>query len=226
MRNTTAWFWLGRLNAVRLSGLSVLSPRRALLTALALLPLLLPGCGGGGDAAAPETPKLTSISVSPSSASLGVGQTQSISVEARDQTGQLMTGVVFTWASSNSSVASVASDVAGGVASGVATGLAAGTTNITASSAGVVSNAASLQVIVVAKGSVAIDKPSVFLSATGQSAQLAAQLFDAQGDLSALAHEEVPDAAIATAQGAVWERGSLTQPGRHAPWPRPGRPPT
>ena len=137
--------------------------------------LLLVACGGGGDSPAPAiaTPTVTTITVLHSGASVGVGQTQTVSAEARDQSGALMAGVSFTWASSNSGVATVNN--------GVVTGVAAGTAGITASSGGVTSSPASVNVIAVALGSVVIDKPSVFLSAIGQPARLTAQILDAQG---------------------------------------------
>jgi len=143
----------------------------------AMCVLLLAACGGGdvGPAPAPAPAHLASITLSPTSASLGVGQTQTITAEARDQHNAVMTGVSFTWASSNSGVASVSG--------GVATGVSAGTAGITASSGGVTSNPANLTVTVIAGvvGSIVVDKASVLLPATGQSAQLKAQLLDPQG---------------------------------------------
>src|SRR5439155_17461041 len=72
-----------------------------------------------GPASAPSGTQLTSITVSPSSANIGLGQTQPFTAQAKDQSGAVMTGVNFTWASSNSSVA--------GVTNGVVTGVGAGT---------------------------------------------------------------------------------------------------
>ncbi len=135
--------------------------------------VLLVACGGGGDSPAPATPTVTTVTVLQSGASVAVGQTQTVTAEARDQGGAVMAGVSFSWASSNSGVASVNN--------GVVTGVAAGTADITASSSGVTSSPASVSVIAVARGSVVIDKPSVFLSAIGQPARLTAQILDAQG---------------------------------------------
>lgn len=171
MRNTTTTLYVGRMSAVRVIA------RRAVLTTLALLPLLLVACGGGDDVSAPAPAQLTSITVSSTSTNLIVGQTQTSTAAAKDQNGQPMAGVTFTWASSNPAVASVTS--------GVVTGVATGSADITATSGGVTSNAARVTVIVVAVGSVVIDKPSVFLTASGQSAQLTAQTFDPQGAPSA-----------------------------------------
>ena len=75
-------------------------------------------------------PVLTSISVSPSAFSLDVGQTRTLSATARDQFGQTMSGVTFTWSSDNAAVATVSS-------SGVTTGVSIGNATISASSAGI-----------------------------------------------------------------------------------------
>ncbi len=146
----------------------------------ALLPMAMMSCGGGGDTggpgAAPAT--VTTITVAAADAGMAVGQTRTISAEAKDQNGVAMMGVAFTWASSNGTVASVAN--------GVATGLSAGTAGITASSGGVTSPPVSVTVTEVAvapaQGSrVVVDKASVFLPAMGQTARLSAQLVDPQG---------------------------------------------
>ena len=154
--------------------------RQGLLATLLALPMLLAACGGGdadGGGQAPLPPpavaKLTTISVSMPAASIGVGQVQTAVAEGRDQNGVVMTGVSFSWASSNVSVASVRDgDVAG---------LMAGAAEITAASGGVTSNPAPLTVFVVAVGRVLIDKSSVFLPAIGEAAQLSAQVLDSSG---------------------------------------------
>ena len=151
------------------------APVRRLASVL-VLALGLAACGGSdepaGGAVAPAT--ITSITVTPSGAILGVGLTTTVSAEARDQNGALMAGVDFTWASSNAGV--------GSVAGGVATGVAAGTTRITASSGGVRSNEALLTVVApLSRSRVVVDKAGVFLTAAGATAQLTAQPFDAAG---------------------------------------------
>jgi len=75
--------------------------------------------GGGG-------PKLKSITVSPSSASITAGQTIQLTATASPPN----TATTFTWASANSAVATVST-------SGLVTAVAQGTTSITASSGGV-----------------------------------------------------------------------------------------
>jgi hypothetical protein len=134
--------------------------------------VLLAACGGE-DPVAPGT--LASITLSPSSATLGIGQTQSLTAQGKDQDGNVLSGLSFTWASSDNGIATVAG--------GVATGVAAGAASITASSGGVTSNPVSLTVGVTggAGNSIVIDKASVLLPVTGGSAQLTAQILDPQG---------------------------------------------
>lgn len=99
-----------------------------------LLCLLLAACKLAG-----SNPSLASISVSPASASLGIGETQSFTATAKDTAGNTMSGVSFTWASSDGNKASVNS-------SGKAEGKAVGTAEITASANSLTSNKATLTV--------------------------------------------------------------------------------
>lgn len=72
---------------------------------------------------------LTSISVSPNPASVYTGGTRQLTATGYDQYGATMSGLSFTWSSSNSSVASVSS-------SGLVSGVAVGSTSVTASASG------------------------------------------------------------------------------------------
>ncbi|MDP3823544.1 MAG: Ig-like domain-containing protein [Burkholderiales bacterium] len=141
------------------------------------LVMLVVACGGGGgdDTTTPggSSPTVTAITVTVAATTVGVGQTRTATAEARDQNGAVMSGVSFTWASSNAGVATVSG--------GVVTGVAVGSTGITASSGGVTSNVASLGVTPTSVGSVVVDKPALFLPGSGQAAQLAAQVLDPQG---------------------------------------------
>ena len=145
---------------------------RTIVTAFSMA-LILSACGGGdgGSGSGNEAPKLTSITITPSGASIGVGQKRTFTPEARDQKGAAMSGITFTWASSDSNVATVADGVAIGVASGI--------TQITASSGGVTSNAATLSLT-----TILIDKRSIFFPASGLSSQLAAQIIVPSGAAS------------------------------------------
>ena len=104
-------------------------------------------------------PHVASITVSPGSASIAVAQTQLFTAQAKDQNGADMPGVVFTWGSSSTEIASITD--------GTATGVAIGTTEITASSAGVTSNLAPLSVTAAPVGGTG--------STTSTSEQLIAQ---------------------------------------------------
>lgn len=75
---------------------------------------------------------ISSIAVSPTSPSIGVGATQPFQATAATCNGSFDITSVAKWVSSDTSVATISS-------SGVATGVKAGTTNITASSGGVTS---------------------------------------------------------------------------------------
>jgi len=90
---------------------------------LLLTALFLAACGGGG------APTINSIEVTPATASKQVGQTQQFTAVAKDASGNTISGVTFTWSSSNTSVATVNS-------SGLATAVAVGTATITASAGG------------------------------------------------------------------------------------------
>ncbi len=72
---------------------------------------------------------VASVSVSPTSASLTIGQTVQLTATPKDANGTALTGRIVTWGSSNSTVASVS-------ASGLVTGLTAGSVIVTATSEG------------------------------------------------------------------------------------------
>ena len=75
-------------------------------------------------------PAIASISVTPTPVSISTGMTIQLTATARDATGTVLPGRVFTWSSGNSSVAGVG-------AGGLVSGLSAGTATISASSGGV-----------------------------------------------------------------------------------------
>jgi peptidoglycan/xylan/chitin deacetylase (PgdA/CDA1 family)/uncharacterized protein YjdB len=89
---------------------------------------------------------LTSIVVSPSSASIQAGDTQQFTVTAFDQYNTAMSGTTFAWSSSNTNAATVSAINSEGVSAGLAKGVAAGSAQITASAQGITSNAAGLTV--------------------------------------------------------------------------------
>ncbi|MFA6097661.1 MAG: LamG-like jellyroll fold domain-containing protein, partial [Candidatus Paceibacterota bacterium] len=83
-------------------------------------------------------PVLTSITVSPATASVGIGSTQTFNATPKDQNGNLMTGITINWISSDTGIARVAPGIAvANISTGEATGVALGTATITASSGGI-----------------------------------------------------------------------------------------
>jgi uncharacterized protein YjdB len=99
-------------------------------------------------------PTLVSIAVTPTSASITAGGTQSFTATGTYSSGptQNITSSV-TWTSSSTTVATIAS-------TGVATGKAAGTTNITAKSGSITSNTAALTVTAASPITVSITAPA------------------------------------------------------------------
>lgn len=92
-----------------------------------------PGGGGGGGG---NTPPVATVSVTPSSASLLIGVTDSaalgtatISATMKDASGNVLSGRTVTWSSSATNIATVSS-------AGVISGVGAGTAMVTATSEG------------------------------------------------------------------------------------------
>lgn len=84
----------------------------------------------------PATPVLTSVTISPTTATIGVGETQQFTAQAKDQGGQNIGGVTITLASNNTTVVtvdSVSSTSPSGSATAIVTGHANGTAEIRAS---------------------------------------------------------------------------------------------
>jgi hypothetical protein len=99
------------------------------------------GVSSSPDALTVTAPVIATITVAPASPSIPVNATQQFAATAKDSGGNTIAGVVFTWASSAASVATINS-------SGLASGVAAGTTQITAKASGVTSAPDALQVTV------------------------------------------------------------------------------
>jgi len=102
---------------------------------LLLLCIFLTDCGGSGHAST-----VTTIAVTSAQSSIAVSGSDSFSATAKDQNGNVMSGITFAWASSAPNVAGI------DASSGMAIGLLPGMTQVTASANGVTSNAASLTV--------------------------------------------------------------------------------
>jgi uncharacterized repeat protein (TIGR01451 family) len=94
-----------------------------------------PGTRVDGSPFASGLGRLTSITISPSSASVSVGQTTQFTAQARDQFNRPLTNVTITFASDNTTVATVdgvTTDVSTGIATATVTGRSEGTAHITA----------------------------------------------------------------------------------------------
>jgi hypothetical protein len=120
-------------------------------------------------------PAVASVSVSPATTSVGVGQTITLSATTRDAHGNVLTGRVITWTSGNAALASVS---ASGLVTGVSVG---GPVTITATSEGQSGGAAvTVTPAPVASVAVAPASPSVMI---GGTIQLTATTRDAGGNI-------------------------------------------
>jgi uncharacterized protein YjdB len=117
--------------------------------------------------------EVETVSISPASATAEVGETRQFAATARDADGNVISGRTVTWASSNSSVATISS-------SGLATAEGAGSTAITATVDGT-SGTASLSVAQPSAESVTISPASSSLT-EGATQQFTATARDASGD--------------------------------------------
>ena len=113
--------------------------------------LSLFGCAGVSvpgptppSAAISADPVLTSISLSPATASIHVGEEQTFLAQGLDQYNHPMTGVTFAWTSSDDGANDRAIAMFHG---GVATGVSAGVMHVTASALGVTSSPVALTVL-------------------------------------------------------------------------------
>ena len=120
----------------------------------------------------PSQPRPTSVSVSPPSTTLAsLGATVQLSVEVRDQNGQVMAGASVSWATGDTAVASVD-------ATGLVTAASNGTATVTAT-AGTVSGDAVVTVMQSA-GSVVVSPPAATV-AQGDTVRLVAEVLDENG---------------------------------------------
>src|SRR5206468_3343642 len=135
--------------------------------------------GADGWAAEPYLTKavavvpVSSVTVSPASATVQVGQTVQLTATPKDASGNPLTGRMVTWSSSNNSVASVTS-------SGLVSGGAAGSATITATSEGQ-SGTASITVTSVPVASVSVTPTSANVN-EGKTVQLTATPKDGGGN--------------------------------------------
>src|SRR5437016_2553082 len=131
-------------------------------------------CNSGVSAWTPPAPApVASVAVAPTTTSLTVGQTAQLSATPKDSGGSVLPGRTVTWASSNTSMATVSS-------SGLVKGVAAGTATITATSEGKAGTAA-VTVALVPVATVVVSPAPATLPLHG-TIQLNVTLKDASGN--------------------------------------------
>ena len=118
--------------------------------------------------------QIATVTISPSSATVNVAWTTNLTATARNSNGNIISGVTFTWSSSNASIATVSS-------TGVVTGVAPGTATIYAIAGGKTGTASiTVQLAPVDRVVITPSNPTVNL---GQTAQLTATLYDAHNNV-------------------------------------------
>jgi uncharacterized protein YjdB len=115
---------------------------------------------------------VATVTVSPAPLSMSVGQVTQLTATLTDNLGNVLNGRVVTWASSNTSIATVSDQ-------GVLTAVAAGTATITATSEGR-TGTGEVTVTNVAVGSVAIQPPTPTI-VVGSTVQMTVTLRDVNG---------------------------------------------
>src|SRR5262245_46061695 len=119
---------------------------------------LLGGCGGGGGSEAPSgPPPVASISITPSSLTLKVGEGQALTALVMDAKGASLSGRTVTW--------SVADETIAQVTASTVTARAPGQTVITASAEGKTATA-TLTVPALPRVTIGVSQPKVFVGET------------------------------------------------------------
>ena len=172
---------------------------------------LLAGCGGGGSPTKPTTPTppppppptpvATTITVTPSSHTLGsIGATVQLTATVKDKNNNTMSGQTVTWTSGNMAVATVN-------AQGLVTAASNGTAQITARS-GNASGRATVTVAEPVPTRIAITPSSRTLEAIGDTVQLRAAVRDQRNN--AVSGETIAWSSGDDAVATVSEEGLVT----------------
>ena len=162
------------------------------------------GCGGDdGDGGVGPNPVFTSVSISPASPTVAIGQTEQLTAIAKDQNGANMSGATFTYQSNAVSVATVTN-------AGVVSGVGAGTARITATGTiGTVTKTGTVDVTVAAPSATAnvsatasstFDPSTVAVTRTGTVTWSFAALHNVTFATATGAPQNVADQATGTAQ--------------------------
>lgn len=149
------------------------------VVAISLASVVWVACGGGGDNGG-ETPTspggnkpVASVSISPSSGTVGLNKTLQLTAELRDASGKSLSNRAVTWSASPASVGTVS-------ASGLITGVAPGTLTVTATSEGQ-SGSASFTVFNDSPVSKVTVTPDTQTLNVGKTLQLSVRTLDATG---------------------------------------------
>jgi hypothetical protein len=153
------------------------------LVAFALLAAAMVSCGGGSSTPSTSTTaNFSQIVVLPTAVTTSVGKQQSFAATAETAAGAPVTGVTFTWSSSATSVATVASD---GQITGLVTATGPGTANITATATNTAGTSikSSVATITVTPTIASITiSPTTATIAHGATQQYTATALDASGN--------------------------------------------
>ena len=161
----------------------------------ALVTCALLACGDDPVPPEPPDPVPTTVEVTPATATLTArGETVQLTATVEDQNGNVMTNASVTWSSGDVSVATVNT-------SGLVTAAGNGTATITATSG----NASGTATVTVEQTAAAITvaPDSVLLTELGETAQLTAEVTDANGNAiaNAMVSWASGDEAVATVDG-------------------------
>lgn len=146
----------------------------------------LAACGGGAGPVAPGAPSVASVAVSPGQVTLSPGDAQRLVATARDAEAKTVTGVAFSWSTSDAAIATVS-------ASGEVTAVAPGTVDIAATGGGRTGHAA-VTVTPIAVAAVAVDPAALSL------------LVGEQRILGAVARG--PQGQVLTGRAIAWSSGN------------------
>ena len=164
--------------------ITALSPGNTIITAN------VEGKSGVGAITVAASP-VVSVAVSPTSATLTVGQTVQLGAQPRDASGRSLAGRTVTWSTNRSDVATVTS-------TGIVTAVSAGTATITASSEG---RTATATMVVQPPGVSRLEiTPANASVEVGRAFRLSATAYDSRGNLlpRALVEWASSDTRIAT----------------------------
>jgi trimeric autotransporter adhesin len=150
--------------------------RRSAYLFIAALGAASVSCGGGGDGGTGpgggNGPTVTRVDMNPTSASVLVGKTSTLTATPKDVDGATVTGKSVAWSSSNTNVATVSS--------GVVTGVTPGTADIVAAVGSVQGKVTVTVMAPVATVEISPASPTIVI---GGTSQLTATLKDASGNV-------------------------------------------